>query len=364
MPQGGPRPQMPGQMGGMASPPMQGGNRMPTPGPNMFNQQNNSNMPPTATSGSNEMLRKHLEHSGPPGAGPGGISQNKSPHLAQQLGSNNQGNTPNAPGNNASSLLLSTLAKPTTSDPSSDIINKVANMNATKVPNDNLHPILNKQQPNMPNIKQEGGGVIGGPMGIDTIKTEPGSDIKPEIKSEPMDQDSAPGASNSSNSGANGPHGDNNADIKPNIKPEIKTEKQEADVKPAVDRKPPVKVSFTPEELRAALEPPLMKMYNQEPEASPFRVPVDPVALNIPDYYDIIKTPMDMSEVRRKLENGEYKDPWEYIDDIWLMFENAWTYNRKTSRVYKYCSKVSTNLNHCLFRRYGINANFLPFLAC
>ena len=50
---------------------------------------------------------------------------------------------------------------------------------------------------------------------------------------------------------------------------------------------------------------------------------------------------MDMTEIKRKLNAGEYQDPWEYIDDIWLMFENAWVYNRKTSRVYKYCSKVS-----------------------
>lgn len=30
----------------------------------------------------------------------------------------------------------------------------------------------------------------------------------------------------------------------------------------------------------------------------------------------------------------------QYCDDVWLMFNNAWLYNRKTSRVYKYCTKV------------------------
>lgn len=59
------------------------------------------------------------------------------------------------------------------------------------------------------------------------------------------------------------------------------------------------------------------------------------------DYFDIVKKPMDMSTIKRKLDTGQYKDPWEYVDDVWLMFENAWLYNRKTSRVYKYCSKVS-----------------------
>ena len=49
---------------------------------------------------------------------------------------------------------------------------------------------------------------------------------------------------------------------------------------------------------------------------------------------------MDMSCIKGKLDKGEYTDPWEFVDDVWLMFENAWVYNRKTSRVYKWCSKV------------------------
>lgn len=59
------------------------------------------------------------------------------------------------------------------------------------------------------------------------------------------------------------------------------------------------------------------------------------------DYFDIVRRPMDLSTIRRKLDSGMYKDPWEYVDDVWLMFDNAWLYNRKTSRVYKYASKVS-----------------------
>jgi len=49
---------------------------------------------------------------------------------------------------------------------------------------------------------------------------------------------------------------------------------------------------------------------------------------------------MDLSLIRSKLESGAYSDPWNFIDDIMLMFDNAWLYNRKTSKVYKFCSKV------------------------
>ena len=100
------------------------------------------------------------------------------------------------------------------------------------------------------------------------------------------------------------------------------------------------KVTFSRDELRNALLPPLEKMYACEPEAGPFRLPVDPNALGIPDYFEIIKTPMDMSTIRRKLEVGTYTNPWEFINDVFMMFENAWVYNRKTSRVYRYCTKV------------------------
>lgn len=50
---------------------------------------------------------------------------------------------------------------------------------------------------------------------------------------------------------------------------------------------------------------------------------------------------MDLSTIKRKLDTGQYQEPWQYVDDVWLMFNNAWLYNRKTSRVYKYCTKLA-----------------------
>ena len=108
------------------------------------------------------------------------------------------------------------------------------------------------------------------------------------------------------------------------------------------------KVTFSDVELRNALIPCVEKMWAHEPEAVPFRTPVDPQALGIPDYFDIIKKPMDMSQIKRKLDIGSYTDPWQFVTDVYLMFENAWTYNRKTSRVYRYCSKVRTSF-YCVF---------------
>lgn len=69
--------------------------------------------------------------------------------------------------------------------------------------------------------------------------------------------------------------------------------------------------------------------------------PLDRDCFVFEDYFDIVKNPMDLSTIKRKLDTGQYQEPWQYVDDVWLMFNNAWLYNRKTSRVYKFCSKLA-----------------------
>lgn len=99
-------------------------------------------------------------------------------------------------------------------------------------------------------------------------------------------------------------------------------------------------IKFTAEELRTHLEPVLQKMITCE-DSHPFRQPVDPVALGILDYPTIIKHPMDISTMQSKLTQGQYENPLQFCDDAWLMFNNAWLYNKKTTKVYKMCTKVS-----------------------
>ncbi|KAI6201456.1 Histone acetyltransferase [Aphelenchoides besseyi] len=106
------------------------------------------------------------------------------------------------------------------------------------------------------------------------------------------------------------------------------------------DETPVEEKIFDANELRCYLKPILEKLGRLE-ESLPFRVPVNAEELKIPDYYDIIKNPMDMETMEKKLNLGAYKNPWEFCEDMWLMFDNAWLYNRKNSKVYKYCTKLS-----------------------
>lgn len=59
----------------------------------------------------------------------------------------------------------------------------------------------------------------------------------------------------------------------------------------------------------------------------PFLAPVDPVALNIPKYFEVIKEPMDLGTVQSKLANNQYENGDMFERDIRLVFENCYKFN-------------------------------------
>ncbi|KAF6717356.1 Bromodomain-containing protein 3 [Oryzias melastigma] len=61
--------------------------------------------------------------------------------------------------------------------------------------------------------------------------------------------------------------------------------------------------------------------------AWPFYKPVDAEALEIHDYHDIIKYPMDLSTVKKKLDAGDYQDAQQFSADVRLIFSNCYKYN-------------------------------------
>lgn len=60
---------------------------------------------------------------------------------------------------------------------------------------------------------------------------------------------------------------------------------------------------------------------------SPFALPVDPVALNIPDYFKIIKKPMDLQTVTEKLNAGQYESSRDFEADVRQIFTNCYKFN-------------------------------------
>uniref|UniRef100_A0A1A8HVU2 Bromodomain containing 4 n=1 Tax=Nothobranchius kuhntae TaxID=321403 RepID=A0A1A8HVU2_NOTKU len=61
--------------------------------------------------------------------------------------------------------------------------------------------------------------------------------------------------------------------------------------------------------------------------AWPFYKPVDTETLGLHDYHDIIKHPMDLGTIKKKLDNRQYRDAQEFAADIRLMFSNCYKYN-------------------------------------
>ncbi|XP_035148401.3 bromodomain-containing protein 3 [Callithrix jacchus] len=64
--------------------------------------------------------------------------------------------------------------------------------------------------------------------------------------------------------------------------------------------------------------------------AWPFCRPVDAIKLNLPDYHKIIKNPMDMGTIKKRLENDYYWSASECMQDFSTMFRNCYIYNKPT----------------------------------
>lgn len=76
-----------------------------------------------------------------------------------------------------------------------------------------------------------------------------------------------------------------------------------------------------------------------------FSCPVDPVALGIPDYPTIIKMPMDIGTVKKRLDSGYYRDVQECAADVRLCFDNAMLYNPSHTEVHKVAKSFKTTFD-------------------
>jgi hypothetical protein len=73
----------------------------------------------------------------------------------------------------------------------------------------------------------------------------------------------------------------------------------------------------------------------KHPNSVPFLEPVDPKKTGASNYFDVIKSPMDLSTVEKNLKSGEYQTPTQFHADINKIWLNSYAYNDKTSKIYK-----------------------------
>lgn len=94
--------------------------------------------------------------------------------------------------------------------------------------------------------------------------------------------------------------------------------------------------------------------------AGPFLEAVDPVALGIPTYFDVIKRPMDLGTVDAKLRAGDYDMPEQFEEDVRLIWANAMAFNPVGSQVYRMAESISLYFEEALRRDEEGRAPFKP----
>jgi len=77
-----------------------------------------------------------------------------------------------------------------------------------------------------------------------------------------------------------------------------------------------------------------LKTLKKHKDAYMFLEPVNWKALNIPDYPTIIKRPMDLGTVSKRLESGQYSSVNSMYSDVDLVWSNAMAYNQDESDIY------------------------------
>jgi hypothetical protein len=88
-----------------------------------------------------------------------------------------------------------------------------------------------------------------------------------------------------------------------------------------------------------------IKSLRQHHLSHAFNQPVDPIALNIPDYFDVIEQPMDFSTISNKLKNNEYPLMRDMLEDIDLTLNNAQIYNPIKHPVHTAAANLKTFKN-------------------
>jgi transcription initiation factor TFIID subunit 2 len=66
-----------------------------------------------------------------------------------------------------------------------------------------------------------------------------------------------------------------------------------------------------------------------------FHLPVDPVLLNIPHYFDVIpkENARDLATIKGKLDKGLYQTAEQVNEDALMMFSNAYRFNGRESAI-------------------------------
>ncbi|XP_052900776.1 bromodomain adjacent to zinc finger domain protein 1A [Anopheles moucheti] len=108
----------------------------------------------------------------------------------------------------------------------------------------------------------------------------------------------------------------------------------------------------------------------KHPSSWPFNRPVS--AKEVPDYYAVIKNPMDFARIKSKLNMGDYKINEQMLSDVQLVFRNCDLYNTDETDVYrigheleqyvaKRCKELTLPFQPSDMQKSGLRHNAAPY---
>ena len=75
---------------------------------------------------------------------------------------------------------------------------------------------------------------------------------------------------------------------------------------------------------------------------------------DVPDYYDVIKNPMDLRTIRQNINRGLYSSREEFLKDVKLIYENSLEYNGDNEitadahKLFQFCKEKLDSMADCV----------------
>ena len=106
----------------------------------------------------------------------------------------------------------------------------------------------------------------------------------------------------------------------------------------------------------AVLQALLSEMTNS-PAAWPFVQPVN--RDEVPDYYEVIKEPMDLTTMESKLDKDQYETVEQFVYDAKLIFNNCRSYNNETTTYFKNATRLEKVLRDTIKQKHEEYLNLM-----
>ncbi|KAG1120028.1 hypothetical protein G6F42_012844 [Rhizopus arrhizus] len=103
-----------------------------------------------------------------------------------------------------------------------------------------------------------------------------------------------------------------------------------------------------------------IKSLKKHKRAVAFLQPVDPVLFNIPDYFDVIKSPMDLGTVEKKLKADQYPTVAAFKADVQLVFQNCYLYNNPGDPVTQDAKKLEEHYQKLCKKEPAVMQSTVP----